>query len=277
MGLKTAIRQAQQRVRIWINDPGLPNLTQEHLERHSQLQPERATFEDRAFELAEYLSKSPEEVKFLYEEYHQNKRLKKDKSALDLSTDDKVLAHYRDDIEMHLTKKMLAYTRFGAALKVLRYVNAYFPKNRRQEIKVLDYGCGVADYALAFANQGYHPVLCDIEGSHLDFAEWRFRRRGLAYDSIPVTNDNLYPDFGTIHIIIAGEVLEHVRDPLQVVQKFDQAMPKGAFFWSSGFPDDEREVGGTHLQEAADLRLDTLNYLRSHFKKNRDVKHLYRK
>jgi hypothetical protein len=45
-----------------------------------------------------------------------------------------------------------------------------------------------------------------------------------------------------------------------------RSIPAGGFFWTSGFPVVEREVGADHLPKAAALRLETLTYLNTHFK-----------
>lgn len=277
MGLKTELSKLKHTVMTQVNSPETMSLSEEMVILLCLLDPGQTLKQDRQAELAEYWQCSTEEVLQRYEDFHVNKSRRKPKDSLDVSTDEGVFAHYRQEIEQHLTKKMLAYTRFDMAYKLLKYLNAYYPPAKRPDIRVLDYGCGVADYALAFAAQGYHPVICDIPGSHLDFAQWRFKKRDIPYTAISVTENNLYPDLGKVDIAICGEVLEHVRNPLKVIQSINQSMPRSGFFWSSGFPDDEREVGGTHLPEAAELRLESVNYLHKHFKKIKEIRHLYRK
>ncbi len=85
------------------------------------------------------------------------------------------------------------------------------------DTNVLDYGCSIADYGLSFAVNGYSVTLCDIEGGNIEIGKQRFEKRNLKYKPITISLDNLYPQYHKMDIVVAGEVLEHLRDPLTVV------------------------------------------------------------
>ena len=205
------------------------------------------------------------------EEEARNVQSIKDKDALEdmfnaVETDNGLTKNYQDARILYTARLQLAYTRFPSALKVLRHINGLYLPWRRKNIKVLDYGCGVGDYALAFATHGYQTTLCDIEGGNLDFARWRFEQRPYPFKVLPATETNLYPELNEQHIVLAGEVLEHVREPLQVLKNIHQCLPKGGLLWYSGYPDHQREVGGDHLIEAAEQRQEAYDYVQGNFK-----------
>jgi 2-polyprenyl-3-methyl-5-hydroxy-6-metoxy-1,4-benzoquinol methylase len=110
-------------------------------------------------------------------------------------------------------------------------------------------------------------TLSDIEKGNLEFAKWRFETRNLSYNEIPINITNLYPTFDEQDLIIAGEVLEHVRDPLRTVRNFYNCLPEGGHLWTSSYPYKEKTVGGTHLREAFDARHEVLSFLNENFNK----------
>ena len=83
---------------------------------------------------------------------------------------------------------------------------------------------------------------------------------------IAVREENLYPAFPPHDIVLSGELFEHIREPLLALHNIHACLPKKGFFWHSGYPEVEREVGGDHLQEAATQRAEALSFLRHHFK-----------
>ena len=161
---------------------------------------------------------------------------------------------------------MLRYTRYDKSTVLVYYFNKIYRKSNRNHVKVLDYGCGVADYALSFGIYGYHITLSDIEGGVVEFAKWRCKKRNLKYDFIPIKVSNMYPELGQQDIIIAGEVLEHIRDPLRTVQAFHNALPSGGYLWVSGYPYKERRISTGHLKEAFYARESVLEYLNDNFR-----------
>ena len=174
--------------------------------------------------------------------------------------------HYRDhDLRAAISHLCMDVPYYRISAQLLKRLNPYFAPRSRSGITVMDYGCGTADYALAFATQGYRVRVVDLDGGALGFARWRLEQRGVAHDSIAVSETDLYPDLGVNHVVLAPEVLEHIRNPLRLLQNMDRSIPPGGFFWTSGYPVLPREVGADHLPEAYAMRHRVLRYLHEHF------------
>jgi 2-polyprenyl-3-methyl-5-hydroxy-6-metoxy-1,4-benzoquinol methylase len=222
--------------------------------------------DDRRFEVMSFCKISEETLDRLLEEVKESAQ-SNNKTVLDLSDDKELLNRYIGGAERQAVSHMLRYTRYDKSMELLYYFNQKYKNNNRKQIKVLDYGCGVADYALSFGVYGYYITLSDIEGGAVEFAKWRCKKRNLKYDFIPVNASNMYPEFGQQDIIIAGEVLEHIREPLRTVRAFYNALPSGGYLWVSDYPYREKRIGGGHLKEAFDARESVLRFLNNNFRK----------
>lgn len=107
----------------------------------------------------------------------------------------------------------------------------------------MDYGCGIGSSGLFFHYYGFEVELADISSLLLNFAKYRFQKRGIK-DKIKFTDlkeenvakDNYY-DF--ISIV---EVLEHVTDPVEIMTIIHRALQKNGyvFLTTPFFPDKER-------------------------------------
>ncbi len=118
--------------------------------------------------------------------------------------------------------------------------------------RVLDYGCGVSDMGLMLGLMGCNVTICDLQTRRLDFAKWRFDHRKIRHEVIAVSNTEQPPCLprDAYDMVLATEVLEHVRDPLLYLRVISASLvSKGLFFCSMG-NSFEREAGGDHLQES---------------------------
>ena len=222
--------------------------------------------DDRRAEVMSFCEISEETLDRLLGEVKESAQ-SNNKTVLDLSDDKELMNRYVKGAERQAISHMLRYTRYDKSMELVCYFNQKYRKNERKQVKVLDYGCGVADYGLSFGVYGYHITLSDIEGGAVEFAKWRCKKRNLKYDFIPVNENNMYPEFGQQDIIVAGEVLEHIREPLRTVRAFYNALPSGGHLWVSDYPYREKKVGGGHLKEAFDAREDVLQFLNGSFRK----------
>jgi len=95
--------------------------------------------------------------------------------------------------------------------------------------KVLDVGCGTGSLALKLARQGYQVVGVDISESCIKITKNRVKEEGLTKSVIvsigSATKINL-PD-NSVDCVIAGEVLEHLKDDGAAVSEFSRVIKPG--------------------------------------------------
>ena len=218
----------------------------------TRLSPDRTLREDRAQEIAEYTGFPLEQVEKTYRVHHELRgiRLK----PVDESSVEGVLAAYTDGTTLGwlITRFMLHYTRLESALQLLLAMRSIRTLDR--PLRVIDFGCGAADFGLLFALNGADVTLVDVEHGILRFAEWRLRRRGLNVQTVAVNADNIYPTLPKADLAIAGDVLEHLVDPPASIRHIHRALEPGGHFWFPDFPYEPKAVGGMHIRQAADLR-----------------------
>ena len=133
-------------------------------------------------------------------------------------------------INPHILRTMLDYTHYPEAemlLEALATVGVG-PK----ELRVLDFGCLVADYGITFARRKARVTIYDYQ-EPTDFAKFRFAREHLPVEVLHVPDD--YPRALTNKdLVIFGEVLEHLENPLQVLQEC--AERKIPYIFTSKYP-----------------------------------------
>lgn len=277
MNLARSVKRRYHRLCSWAVDPEILSMTEAQLKQASRRNQNLDFMNDRHQEVMDFYKLTPEVLEQVLQEVHPHEHSDGDdhdhhheELSIDpaFDSDQNLFNHYRqNDLNAAISHMCFELPYYRTSLRLLQYLNRYFPPKQRRYITVMDYGCGSADYGLAFAAQGYHIRLVDLSGGPIHFSSWRFDQRSLPYDAIEISEDNLYPDLGQNHIVLAPEVLEHIRNPLKLVQNMERSIPAGGFFWTSGFPVVEREIGADHLPEAAALRLETLAYLETNFKR----------
>jgi SAM-dependent methyltransferase len=244
------------------------------VEQLCQLNPDLPVMDDRANELAEYLKVPVEEAQALYRAFNVDKS--RTAPSFDPSTFSTIIAGYTNEksYTRDMTRLMLHYTRFAGAAELLTLVRPLLDPARAGA--VIDYGCGVSDYGLAFAKAGYKVTLIDFEPG-IAFASWRYRRRGLPVETIVVNESNEYPRLPDASLVMAGDLLEHVRDPRQVIRNVNDGLRDGGFFWFPDFPFKEKSVGGHHLAQAAAFREESAQLVQSLFTRVGKIKYLMQK
>lgn len=95
--------------------------------------------------------------------------------------------------------------------------------------KILDMGCGTGSLVLKLAREGYQVVGVDISESCIKITKNRIREEGLAKSATvsvgSATQINL-PD-NSVDGVIAGEVLEHLKDDEAAVREFSRVLKPG--------------------------------------------------
>jgi 2-polyprenyl-3-methyl-5-hydroxy-6-metoxy-1,4-benzoquinol methylase len=121
--------------------------------------------------------------------------------------------------------------------------------------RVLEYGCGVSDFGLLFARLGSEVTIVDLINTKFDFTKWRYQVRGLSVTAIGVGDTESIPSLkvGHFDLVLATEILEHVRNPLAVLRVLTESLKIGGVLFSSMGLSFEREIGGDHLPVAAEI------------------------
>jgi 2-polyprenyl-3-methyl-5-hydroxy-6-metoxy-1,4-benzoquinol methylase len=155
---------------------------------------------------------------------------------------------------------------FGTLRRVDRVLENEMARGKRCPFNVLDYGCGAADPALYLRSQGCHLTICDVEGGNLDAALKRFELRHLGVSAVGATAENPVPSFSTeFDIIIALEVLEHIRYPVRFLQTMWDSLVDGGILMLGSFPFKGTNTSGDHLEEAVSARKDLQQWIDEHF------------
>jgi 2-polyprenyl-3-methyl-5-hydroxy-6-metoxy-1,4-benzoquinol methylase len=266
MDLALSLKKRIHNIRSVIVDPESNKLTEDQLKRASQLHADLPFMEDRRQETLAYYKLSEAELEAVIEEW-KNAPENPDIQINEAFNSDEFLFDYIRGLEKSVSINHMCFEipYYRIALRLIQFMNSYFTPKQRPFTRIMDYGCGTADYAIAFSTQNYRPCIVDVEHGPIDFAKWRLEQRGIDYDASTISEENLYPHLGNNHIVLAGEVLEHIRNPLRLVRNIHDSLPKGGFFWTSGFPIVERVVGEDHLPEAAAMRLETTDWIKSNF------------
>ena len=106
---------------------------------------------------------------------------------------------------------------------VLRDFASAFPGR-----ELIDYGSGIGNDALVFAQAGFHVTLADISDPLLAFAAWRCRSRGLDVQTIDLKATTL--PRRAYDVAVCFDVLEHIPKPLTVVRQIRAALKEGGLF-----------------------------------------------
>ena len=137
---------------------------------------------------------------------------------------------------------------------------------------------------LLLACNGADVTIADLDDRKLEFATWRFRRRRVAPDVVKIGDPSSPPllPHAKYDLVIASEVLEHVRDPLLVLKALTQASKPQSFLFDSIGCDFERNAAPDHLSSAQRIGCSDgyrefyhANYTRCSI--NKEIEHLYRR
>lgn len=91
----------------------------------------------------------------------------------------------------------------------------------------LDYGAGIGTFVIAGHEQGFKTVHMDLPSQTSKFAKWRYGIRGIQIQMIEANGD--HSDIPKANTILCTEVVEHVPDPLSLLDSFAHAIPKRGY------------------------------------------------
>lgn len=173
---------------------------------------------------------------------------------------------------MYAQRLMLRYHNYNIGEKakdILKRIS-YSSLN---EVKVLDYGCGIADPSLFLALYGANVTIVDLDSNKFKFAIERFKRRNLAVHSIASTQTEkpceILEDL-EFDLIIMAEFLEHVRSPRLFLEFSLSRLKTGGIIYDSLGALHNHGIGGDHLEEAKH-EMETTDYAIFHRKKLQPV------
>ena len=146
---------------------------------------------------------------------------------------------YGEDSE----EELISSLQFHAALHVYRHISydywkvSVYAKQAKRIVKaagpgplvILDYGAGLGHLSsiIARIRPGTRVYLLDVDSLVLDFAEFRFRKAGLNFESVRVTRECVYPELPEHNICIATEVWEHLKRPLVAYKNVCRSLVRG--------------------------------------------------
>ena len=151
---------------------------------------------------------------------------------------------------MYTCRCLLRYHQYSMGLKVIEICDKVSGKHA-SGLKLLDYGCGVADPSLYLALHGANAVVVDLADKKFEFAKSRFKIRNLPVKAIEVheTEDPIDLE-GSYDVILMAEFLEHVRRPRCFLEFALEHLVDGGLFYDSVGTNYHHGAGGQHLLEA---------------------------
>lgn len=144
--------------------------------------------------------------------------------------------------------EVIATYKFHGPLDFLRMLGYVLPKqsemdpilsrlSSKKTVDIVDYGCGLAHRSIAVSRRLQSKgvkvklTLVDIRREHhAQFLDFLCRKYGINYDFIEVTPERLYPELPPHDFCDNVSVLEHIREPLLVVENTHRALRPGGLF-----------------------------------------------
>jgi len=109
-------------------------------------------------------------------------------------------------------------------------INQYIKILKKYKCKeVVDYGCGIGQDSIIQSQHDITAIACDIPGMTYDFAKWRFNKYKFNIEALNIKIDS-FPLKKKYDAITCFEVLQHVPDPVSLINNFYSHIKKGGLF-----------------------------------------------
>lgn len=134
---------------------------------------------------------------------------------------------------LHMFVNYSRYYESDLIILTLRRLGVEFKK-----LKILDYGCGVGDYGIEFCRAGAKEVGFYDYPRSTRLVTYRLAREGLKNGN-PISADHIdfkkfHETLGDYDLIIFGEVLEHLHNPLSIIKMCN--LFKVKYLFTSSYP-----------------------------------------
>lgn len=175
-------------------------------------------------------------------------------------------------------REVIETYKFHGPLDFLRMLGYAIPKAKEVEavvgrlagkgsVELVDYGCGLAHRTLAISRQlqargckvklNLVDIRKDLHGAFLAFL---CKKHGVAHEFIEVSPENLYPDLPSHDYCDNVSVLEHIREPVVVIDKTDHALKPGGLFLAYVADQEEEMMHISPDLSAVRARMKQLGY-----------------
>lgn len=167
---------------------------------------------------------------------------------------------YELGVDPDIFRTLLDYTRYPDCYNIYRRLKSSLDF---RHLAVLDYGCLVSDYGFFFGMLGSKISICDLK-EHADFASFRLSRHRIPHTThyAPIPYSSVTHKIG---LAIFGEVLEHLDDPLELLESCVENRVQYLYTTHYPYGDDDYFNLPGHTKEAQKQAQDSLMLLRSHF------------
>ena len=143
----------------------------------------------------------------------------------------KLWEEYEGEKPLYMARPWLDYNRYRYSNKIVKTL-----KERKEDFSklfVLDYGCGVGDYGFDFGRNGATVYFYDNE-IYINFVLFRLLNEQKTFNNKTILIPYLWSLEDKIDLVIFGEVLEHLENPLNVITNF--VSQKTKYIFTSSYP-----------------------------------------
>ena len=175
-------------------------------------------------------------------------------------TDRMSIENFYNETEEEIYELMWWHT-LSDDLSPLSYVTALKFAQRESCRSCLDFGSGVGSGSLLFVRNGLKVGLGDISSPLLEFSQWRFQLRRLPAAIFDLKKTDL-PSH-SFDMVTAMDVLEHLADPVEAVEKLSSVLRPGGFLFGrfSAEPNEDRPLHVVQDFEPSFRRLSELGFV----------------
>lgn len=133
----------------------------------------------------------------------------------------------------NIHRMMFVYDRYHEAEWLIGKIKGY--GEDLSQFSVLDFGCGVGDYGISFLEEGSNVLFYD-RGIMLDVVNNRCATLGIERQRYILQGVNNEPILkGTINLAVFAEVLEHVKNPLEILKQVIDGQ-KTKYVFTTAYP-----------------------------------------